>query len=89
MTGGEQDLVAWKPTQAPRQHSVQYMLKKALLRRAPLSTFAHISCPPVSSSAFLCTALPVLIILHAGRWHRYNTMNARLLLCCLRQSVRS
>ena len=65
MTGGEQDLVAWKPTQAPRQHSVQYMLRKALLRRAPFSTFAHISRPPVSSSAFLGTAFPVLILLHA------------------------
>ena len=67
MTGGEQALVAWKPTQAPRQHSVQYMLRKAALRRAPFSTFAHISRPPVSSSAFLWTVFPVLMISHAGR----------------------
>ena len=53
MTGGEQDLVAWKPTQAPRQHSVQYIPRKALLRRAPFRTFAQICSPPFSSSAFL------------------------------------
>ena len=67
MTGGEQALVAWKPTQAPRQHSVQYMLRKAALRSAPFSTFAQISRPPVSSSAFLGTALLVLMTLQAGR----------------------
>ena len=53
ITGGEQDLVAWKPKQAPRQHSVQYMPRKALLLRAPFSTLAQISRPPFSSSAFL------------------------------------
>ena len=53
MTGGEQDWVAWKPTQAPRQHSVQYIPRKALLLRAPFSTLAHISRPPVCSNAFL------------------------------------
>lgn len=88
MTGGEQDLVAWKPTQAPRQHSVQYMLRKALLRRAPFSTFAQISRPPVFSSAFLWTALCVIMILHAGLSHTYIGIDAGLLLCCLRrQSV--
>ena len=53
MTGGEQDLVVWKPTQAPRQHSVQYMLRKALLLRAPLRTFAQMFSPPSANSAFL------------------------------------
>ena len=53
MTGGEQDLVVWKPTQAPRQHSVQYMPRKALLLSAPFSTLAQISSPPFSSRAFL------------------------------------
>ena len=53
MTGGEQDLVVWKPMQAPRQHSVQYMPRKALLLSAPFSTLAQISSPPFSSRAFL------------------------------------
>ena len=53
MTGGEADRVAWKPTQAPRQHSVQYRPRKALLRRAPLNTLAHIASPSFSNSAFL------------------------------------
>ncbi len=53
MTGGEQDLVVWKPTQAPRQHSVQYMPRKALLLSAPFSTLAQIASPPFSSRAFL------------------------------------
>ena len=53
MTGGEQDLVAWKPTQAPRQHSVQYRPRKALLRSVPFRILPHISRPPFSSSALL------------------------------------
>lgn len=53
MTAGEQDLVVWKPTQAPRQHSVQYMPRKALLLSAPFSTLAQIFSPPFSSRAFL------------------------------------
>ena len=53
MTGGEQDWVAWKPTQAPRQQSVQYIPRKALLLRAPFSTLVHISRPPSCSNAFL------------------------------------
>ena len=53
MTGGEQDLVAWKPTQAPRQHSVQYRPRKALLRSVPFAILPQIARPPSWNSAFL------------------------------------
>ena len=52
MTAGEQDLVVWKPTQAPRQHSVQYMPRKALLLRAPFSTLAQIFSPALLQQSF-------------------------------------
>ena len=53
MTCGAQEPVAWKPRQAPRQHSVQYMARKALLRAAPFSTLAQIAGAPALNSACL------------------------------------
>jgi hypothetical protein len=53
MTGGEQDCVAWKPTQAPRQQRVQYSPRNALLLSAPFSTLIQIFSPSFSNSAFL------------------------------------
>ena len=70
MTGGEQDLVVWKPTQAPRQHSVQYMLRKALLLRAPLRTFAQMFSPPSANSAFLHARISCPVSIFSRRLFR-------------------
>ena len=53
MTCGAQEPVAWKPRHAPRQHSVQYMARKALLRAAPFSTLPQIAGAPALNSACL------------------------------------
>ena len=65
MTGGEQDWVVWKPMQAPRQHSVQYSPRKALLLRAPFRTLAQICSPPFSSNAFLQAHVRLILLKHS------------------------